>query len=68
MQPSSRGAALLLAVCVVWRTGQGVQHHGQDVLVDQLDGPGPVGDLVVEVVGQPGPLELQLLGLEGRLR
>ena len=55
-------------VCVGVRTWQGVQHHRQDVLVDQLDGSGPVGDLVVEVVRQPGPLELQLLGLQGGLR
>lgn len=48
-------------------TGQGVQGHRQDVLVDQLDGPRTVGDLVVEVVGQPGALQLQLLGLQGRL-
>lgn len=39
----------------------------QDVLVDQLDGTGPVRDLVIEVVGQPRPLQLQLLGLQGRL-
>lgn len=51
-------------------TQQGVLQRaadGQDVLVDQLDGPGPVGDLVVEVVGQPRSLQLQLLGLQGRL-
>lgn len=39
----------------------------QDVLVDQLDWPRPVRDLVVKVVGQPRSLQLQLLGLQGRL-
>ena len=49
-------------------TQEAVDGHGQDVLVDQLDGSWPVGDLVVEVVGQPGSLQLQLLGLQGGLR
>lgn len=40
---------------------------GQDVLVHQLDGARPVGDLVVEVVGQSRSFQLQLLGLQGRL-
>lgn len=38
--------------------------HRQDVLVNQFDGPRPVGDLIVEVVGQSGSLQLQLLGLQ----
>lgn len=52
------------------RTQQGVLQgavDGQDVLVDQLDGTRSVGDLVVEVVGQTRSLQLQLLGLQGRL-
>lgn len=48
-------------------TQEAVDGHGQDVLVDQLYGPWPVGDLVVEVVGQPSSLQLQLLGLQGGL-
>ena len=52
VHPCMHVRVVLCCVC----TGQGVQNHRQDVLVDQLDGPGPVGDLVVEVVGQPGPL------------
>ena len=39
--------------------------YRQDVLVNELHGARPVGDLVVEVVSQTGPLQLQLFGLEG---
>lgn len=39
----------------------------QDVLVNQFDGTRSVGDLIVEVVGQSRSLQLQLLGLQGRL-
>lgn len=42
--------------------------HGQDVLLHQLHGTGPLRDLFVEVVGQPRSLQLQLRGLERRLR
>lgn len=39
----------------------------QDVLVDQLHGSGPVGELVVQIYGETSSLQLQLLGLRRRL-
>lgn len=39
---------------------------GQDILMNQFDGTGPVGDLVVEVVGQSCSFQLQLLSLQRR--
>lgn len=38
--------------------------HRQDVLLHQLHGAGSLGDLLVEVVGQPRPLQLHLSGLQ----
>lgn len=52
---------------VVTQRGVHGAADGQDVLVNQLDGTRSVGDLVVEVVGQSRSLQLQLLGLQGRL-
>lgn len=36
--------------------------------MDQLHGPRPVGDLIVQIIGDASSLQLQLLGLERRLR
>ena len=36
--------------------------------MDELHGPGPVGELDVEVIGQARPLQLQLRGLQAGLR
>lgn len=55
----------ILRALTFWRVHGAVDR--QDVLVNQFDGARPVGDLVVEVVGQPRSLQLQLLGLQGRL-
>lgn len=41
--------------------------HRQDILLHQLHGARPLCNLLVEVIGQPGSLQLQLFGLEGRL-
>lgn len=41
--------------------------HRQDVLLHQLHGARPLCNLFIEVIGQPGSLQLQLLGLERRL-
>lgn len=41
--------------------------HRQDVLLHQLHGARPLCNLFIEVVGQSGSLQLQLLGLERRL-
>lgn len=37
---------------------------GQDVFVDQLHGPRPVGDLIVQTIDQASSLQLHMLGLE----
>lgn len=36
----------------------------QNVFVDQLHGPGPVGDLIIQIIGESRLLQLQLLGLQ----
>lgn len=41
--------------------------HRQDILLHQLHGARPLRDLLIEVICQPGSLQLQLLGLEGGL-
>lgn len=41
--------------------------HRQDILFYQLHGARPLCDLFIEVIGQPGSLQFQLLGLERRL-
>lgn len=56
-----------VCVCVVTQWGVHRDVDGQDVLVNQFDGTRSVGDLVVEVIGQSRSLQLQLLGLQGRL-
>lgn len=57
--PARSGCACLCAsVCV----GASVRRltndavHGQDVLVDEFNGAGSVGDLIVEVIGQTSSL------------
>lgn len=60
---SDRCGEVCVAVTQRWVL-QGAVHR-QDVLVNQFDGTRSVGDLVVEVVGQSSPLQLQLLGLQG---
>lgn len=37
--------------------------HRQDIFLHQLHRAGPLGDLLIEVVGQPGSLQLHLRGL-----
>ena len=36
----------------------------EDVFVDELHGPRPVGDLIVQIIGKASSLQLQLLGLK----
>lgn len=38
--------------------------NGKDVLVDELHGPGSVGDLIVQVVRETSSFQLQLSGLQ----
>lgn len=64
---SANSTCLHVYVCVVTQWGVHRAADGQDVLVNQFDGTWSVGDLVVEVVGQSRSLQLQLLGLQGRL-
>lgn len=50
-----------------WLTYDGLLNAGvnrQDVLVDQLHGPGPVGDPIVQIISEARSLQLQLLGLQ----
>lgn len=54
-----------------WPTFNGLFNaagDGQDVLADQLHGPRPVGDLVIQVVGEANSPLLQLPDLRRRLR
>lgn len=37
----------------------------QDVLLHQLHGARPLGDLLIEIICQSGPLQLHLCGLQG---
>ncbi len=37
--------------------------HRQDVFLHQLHGAGSLGDLLVQVVGQPSPFQFHLGGL-----
>lgn len=52
---------------LAWLTYDGLFNagvNGQDVFMDQLHGPRPVGDLIVQIISEPGSLQLQLLGLK----
>lgn len=54
-----------------WPTSDGLFNaavDGQDVFVDQVHGPRPVGDLIVQAVDEASSLQLHMLGLEWRLR
>lgn len=44
----------------------GSRVNGQDLLLHQLHGSGPLGDLLIKIISQSGPLQLHLCGLEGR--
>lgn len=52
---------------LAWLTYDGLFNAGvnrQDVFVDQLHGPRPVGDFIVQIISEASPLQLQLLGLK----
>ena len=54
-----------MELAVLEGVGEGAVAADEDARLDELEGAGPLGQLVVEVVGEAGALELGALADEG---